>query len=205
MRRLPLVLIALLAGTLAASPGLDPLGGFASAVSSMKSYHTTVHVHETKGSESRNSVFDYTFEKPNSISMSIRSGPNAGSAVSWSGGDSVTARKSSGMASMFKKTVSLKDPLVTSLRGYTIVDLSFPAILKHAQATKGEMSVASAKLGEKSVESYTLTVADPATDDGMTREVLYLDPKSQLPLRIDGFAGSTLVRSYSFDDTTVKG
>ena len=49
-----------------------------------------------------------------------------------------------------------------------------------------------------------LDVANPQGDNGLTREVLYLSQTSNLPVRVDGFVGSTLVQTVSFENTTVN-
>lgn len=188
----------LLITTLGAAPPA-PLGAFASAVSTMNGYHTSIHLYEAKGSESENAQFDYTFAKPTTISMGVRMGPNAGSNVRYTSGTNVSAGRG-----MFWKNVALTDSLVTSLRGYTVVDLSFPGILQHAQNTPGTTDTSTVTLGSATVDAVTLNVATPASDDGMTREVLYLNQTTHLPVRIDGFTGATLVRSYSFNDTTTN-
>lgn len=193
-----LLVVFALAGTLGVAPAA-PLAAFSSAVASMNGYQTSIHLFETKGSQSENAQFDYTFAKPSTISMGVVMGPKAGSNVRYSSGSSVSAGRG-----MFRKNVSLKDSLVTSLRGYTVVDLSFPAILEHARTTPGTTDVSTVTLGTAPVDAVTLNVATPSSDDGMTREVLYLSQTTHLPVRIDGFTGTALVRSYSFNKTTTN-
>lgn len=201
--KLTVVVLALLVSTLGAA-GTESLASFAAAVSSLQGYTTSIHLFEKRGSETENAVYRYAYTKPSDVTMQIVSGPNAGASVAWNGGASVSAGKGSGFAGMFRKSVPLADPLVTSLRGYTVSDLSFPSILKHAQTTAGTLSATQAALGGVRTDILTLEVADPARDNDMTREVLYLDASTHLPRRIDGFVGTTLVRSYSFDSTATK-
>jgi hypothetical protein len=63
--------------------------------------------------------------------MHVLSGPNAGVAVVWGGGTTVIAHRGSGLAAMFKKTFALHDPQATTIRGSSIDQLSFGAILLH--------------------------------------------------------------------------
>lgn len=198
LRSLRFVILAFAVVALGAAP--SPLAPFANALDAVTGYHTTINTFEAKGSETRLSTFDFRFTKsPPSITMGIVKGPNAGATVRWSGGTSVSAGKG-----MFRKNVALTDSLVTSLRGYTIVDLTFGSILKHAESTPGTLEQRSMQLGSTTVDAITLDVKTPSEDDGMTREVLYLSPATHLPVRIDGFTGSTLVRSYSFESTTLN-
>ncbi len=115
---------------------------------------------------------------------------------------SVSASKSGMFGITLRKSVSLNDPLVTSMRGYTVSDLSLPGILAHAQQVAGALSSASTTVNGKPVIAVTLNVANPLQDNGMTREVLYLAQATQLPVRVDGFAGRQLVRSYRFAITS---
>jgi hypothetical protein len=174
-----------------------PLAAFAKTWESMNGYKTAIHCFSAKDGKTENSQFNYTFTKPSSISMSIVSGPRAGNTVTWSGGDSVTAGKG-----MFTKKFALTDSAVTSLRGGTVVDLSFGSILKHAESLKGEKSAAATKIDGEAANAVTTDVARPSTDDGLTREVLYLSGSTDLPVRVDGYVESQLASSCTFSNTT---
>lgn len=189
------VLCAVTVAAIAAAPA-NPLDGFEHAWSSINSYQTQVACFNVKGSQTQLSSYDYTFTKPSSISMNIVSGPSAGNSVTWSGGDSVVAGRG-----MFKRSFKLTDPTVTSLRGATVVDLSFGSILQHAQQTKGTMTASTAPLNGIQTNAVNIDVADPASDGGLTRESLYLSPTTNLPLRVDGYEGSQLVSSCTFTNT----
>jgi hypothetical protein len=49
-----------------------------------------------------------------------------------------------------------------------------------------------------------LNVAHPQGNNGLTPEVLYLSRTATLPVRVDGFIGSTLVQTVSFENTTTN-
>lgn len=174
-----------------------PLAAFAKTWDAMNGYKTAIHCFSAKDGKTENSQFNYTFTKPSSISMSIVSGPRAGNTVTWSGGDTVTAGKG-----MFTKKFALTDSAVTSLRGGTVVDLSFGSILKHAEKLKGEKSAAAIKIDGEDANVVTINVAQPSTDGGLTREILYLSGSTDLPLRVDGYVESQLVSSCTFSNTT---
>jgi hypothetical protein len=190
---------ALSAGARAASG--SALDQFATALSSLNGYNATIQLYEVKGGSTEHAVFAYTFSKPTSVTMKVEQGPNAGATVKWSGGPNVNASKSGPFGITMGKNVSLNDPLVTSLRGYTVSDLSLGGILAHAQQTGGTLSSGSTTLNGVAVNAVRLNVANPSQNNGMTREVLYLSESSHLPVRIDGFAGSELVRTYRFTIT----
>jgi outer membrane lipoprotein-sorting protein len=194
-------LLFAVAATAAAPAQTQPpaLTAAAAAYAKISGYSTTAHVYQVKDSQTQNSVYNYTFAKPTSVTMNIVSGPNSGATVTWTGGTSVRAGKG-----MFTKTVDLTDPLVLSLRGMTIVALSFGAILQHAAETAGALSASTTTLGGASVNLVNLDVANPQGDNGLTREVLYLSQSTNLPVRVDGFIGSTLVQTVSFENTALS-
>ncbi|MBV8148210.1 MAG: hypothetical protein JO092_03875 [Candidatus Eremiobacteraeota bacterium] len=144
-------LAAASAVSVASAKPLTPLTEFATTWGTMSGYRAEIHCFSVKGSQTENSSFNYTFKKPSSISMTIVSGPRAGNTVTWSGGDSVTAGKG-----MFTKRFSLTDPTVTSLRGSTVVDLSFGSILKHAEDIEGTKTVLTTALDGSSVHMVSV-------------------------------------------------
>jgi hypothetical protein len=185
MRATLAVLVLFAATSAAAVAQTQPpaLVAFAKAYAKIASYQTTAHVYQVQGSDSQNSVYDYTFTKPSTISMSVVSGANSGTTVSWSGGT---------------------DKLVTTLRGMTLVQLSFGAILAHAQETAGKITAGTSTLGGAIVNMINLDVANPHGDNDLTREVLYLSQSTNLPVRVDGFIGNDLVQTISFENTVTN-
>ncbi len=193
-------MLAFFALSFASAPAAtgNALDAFAKSWSALHGYNATIQLYEVKGGSNEHAVFTYSFIKPSTVAMHINQGPNSGANVKWAGGPTVYASKSGAFGITMGKTVSLTDPLVSSLRGYSVSDLSFAGILAHAQQTGGTLSSGATKLDGAMVTAVTLNVANPAQDNGMTREVLYLSPNTQLPLRVDGFAGNQLVRQYRF-------
>jgi hypothetical protein len=195
--------LALFALSFASAPAASggALDSFAKAWSGLRGYDATIQLFEAKGGNSEHAVFAYSFTKPTTVTMHINQGPNSGATVKWTGGSTVYASKSGAFGITMGKNVSLDDPLVSSLRGYSVSDLSFAGILLHAQQTAGSLSSGATTLNGSAVTAVTLNVANPAQDNGMTREVLYLSQNTQLPVRVDGFAGNQLVRMYRFTIT----
>jgi outer membrane lipoprotein-sorting protein len=180
------------------------LGAFANAWASINGYSARVAIFDQKGTQSQNLLFNYTFQKPSNVTVDIITGPNAGVNLAWDGGSSVVAHHGSGLAAMFKKTVSLHDPLVTTLQGSSIDQLSFGAILAHGQQAAGTLSETPGEtIDGVATNAVTLTVADPATDTGLTREVLELSTLTNLPMRVLGYEGSALVRKVDFSNVAI--
>jgi outer membrane lipoprotein-sorting protein len=169
------------------------------------SYSATVIVFERQGTEVQSSVLDYTFRKPSSATVHFTVGPNAGVTVVWNGGNTVVVHRGTGLIALFKKTFSLHDPRVTTIRHSSIDQLSFAAILAHAQSTPG---IVSQDVGPSILDIPTEAVAlvpNFSTDGtGMTREVVDIAVPTGLPLRILGYEGSTLVRQIDFSNIILR-
>jgi outer membrane lipoprotein-sorting protein len=169
------------------------------------SYSATVIVVEREGTEVRSSILDYTFHKPSSATVHFTAGPNAGVTVVWNGGNTVVAHRGTGFAALFKKTFSLHNPRVTTIRGSSIDQLSFAAILAHSQGTPGIVSqeVGPAIL-DIPTEAVTLVPTSSVADTGLTREVVDISMPTGLPLRILGYEGNTLVRQVDFSNIILR-
>jgi hypothetical protein len=180
------------------------LDTFAQAWAEVPAYSATVTLFERLDTQVQNSVVTFSFRKPSSATASIISGPNAGAVVTWDGGSTVVARRGTGFAGLFRRTLPVHDPQVTSLRGSSIDQLSFGAMLAHAESGEGTLSEApTVKLDGEVVDVITLTAYDKATDDGLTREVLELSAVTHLPVCVLGFDGPTLVRRIDFTNVSI--
>jgi hypothetical protein len=182
------------------------LDAFARAWAAMTAYNATVTVFEQKDTQVQNVVFNYAFRKPSNVIVHVASGTNAGVTLAWGGGTTVVAHRGSGFAALFKRTLSLHDPLATTIRGSSIDQLSFGAILAHAEAEAGTLSeVPGEVIGGVATDAVRLGSTAPAGNAGLTREVVELSTVTHLPVRVLGYAGETLVRRIEFSNVTLSG
>lgn len=176
------------------------LAAFDQAWKGVTAYSATITVFEQKGSQRQNMTFDYHFSKPSNLALRVVAGANKGATLAWGGGNTVVVRRGSGFLSLFRKTVALNDPLVETIRGSTINQLSFGAILAHS----GEPGALSESRGDVidgvPTESVTLVPTSPSTDANLTREVIEISSTTHFPLRILGYEGPTLVRKIDIAD-----
>ncbi len=114
----------------ASAAATHELDAFAAAWAPITAYTATVAVFEQQGTQVQHVVFDYSFRKPSSVTVHVLAGPNAGVTLAWDGGTNVVAQPWLGLAALFKRTLSLHDPLATTIRGSSIDQLSFAAILR---------------------------------------------------------------------------
>jgi len=181
------------------------LAAFAAAWGALTAYNATVTVFEQKDTQVQNVVFDYTFRKPASVTVHVVAGQNAGVTLAWDGGTTVVARRGSGLFALFKRTLSLHDPLATTIRGSSIDQLSFGAILAHAQAEAGTLSeVPGEVIDGVATDAVRLSSTAPAANAGLTREVVELSTITHLPVRVIGYAGDVLVRRIDFSKVTLS-
>lgn len=180
------------------------VSSFAQAWAGVTSYSATVAVFEQKGTLIQNLVFDYTFRKPAIVTVHIVSGPNAGATLSWDGGTTVVARRGRGLLALFKKTYSLHDAQVTTIRGSSIDQLSFGAILADAQQAGELTEAASDEIDGVAADAVTLIPAASPANVGLTREVVDLSTITHLPMRVFGFDGSMLVLRIDFSKVVLS-
>jgi outer membrane lipoprotein-sorting protein len=177
------------------------LEAFARAWNDVTAYSATVTVFSAKGADAQNIVFDYTFRKPSSFIVHVVAGPNAGVTLTWNGGPTVQASRGRGLFSLLKRTIPLHDPLVTTVRAESIDQLSYGAILAHAEQTPGMLAQSPGEsIAGTPTQALSLVPSDPAADAGLSREVIEISTATALPIRIEGYEGHTLVRKIDFSD-----
>jgi len=186
----------------APSDSADVLGPFTAAWNALSSYSTTITIYERKGAKDESHVLIYHFQKPAEVSVHVVSGSNAGTTVSWAGGTTVSAR-GAGLASMFRKTLSLHDPQVMSIRGESLDELSFGSILAHARQQDGKISQTTAMVDGVQTDVLSIVPAQPLADGGLTREVVDLSAVTHLPVCVLGYEGPVLVRKIDFSKVTL--
>ncbi len=189
--------------TAQAPPDAPPaLEAFAHAWTSVTGYTANVSVFAQRGAQVQNIVFTYTFRKPSSFTVHVVKGPNAGVTLVWNGGPTVQASRGGGLfASLFKRTIPLHDPLVTTIGGASLDQLSYGSILAHAEQTPGTLEQTPGDPVQGTpTQVVSLVPSDPAVDAGLTRESIVISTATQLPIRIEGYEGATLVRKIDFTD-----
>jgi hypothetical protein len=203
-QQIPIPPVTVPAPTLVIPPGpAAQLDAFARSWAAMAAYSATVTVYERKNEQVQNVVFNYDFRKPTAVTVRVVSGKDAGVTLAWNGAATVIARRGKGLIGLFKRTLSLHDPLATTIRGSSIDQLSFGAILAHAQGEAGKLSEAPGEVVDgAATDAVTLISRAPAANAGLTREVVELSPLTHLPMRVLGYAGDTLVRKVEFSNVT---
>ncbi len=178
------------------------LVAFARAWDTVTAYSATVSVFAAKGSDVQNLSFTYSFRKPSSFTVHVIDGPNAGVTLTWDGGPTVRASRGRGLfAALLKREIPLHDPLVTTIRGASMDQLSYGAILAHTEQTPGDLTQSPGEaIAGVPTQMLSLVPNEPASDAGLSREVIDISTLTQLPIRIEGYEGGRLVRKIDFTD-----
>jgi len=181
----------------AATPAIT---AFDEAFAKVNDYTVTVRAHEVKGDRVQDRTYHYWFKRPNLAKTLIVSGDGNGSGGVWNGGDSVSGHQG-GMLSFIHLKVGLHDPRATSLRGYTIPQGLLQNEVDKYKDTKGQLSQRNGpKIDGVATDEIDLVIADPASNDGITRAALYLNKETHFPVRQVRWAGDTIVADDFFTD-----
>lgn len=181
------------------------LRSYAARWAALRAYSTTVTLFERKGENVDRRVLDYRFEKPGHVVIRVISGPHAGSILTWDGGPALTAQLGSGLLGAFKRRLALHDATAVTVRGSSIDELGYGAILTRLETNLHDVTEdAPARIDGEPVWTLVLTPADPALNDGFTREVISLSQKTLVPVRITGFEAQTLVCRLDFHNTVIE-
>jgi hypothetical protein len=178
---------------------------FEHAWANVSAYSTTITTFERKGTQVQNWVLQYTFRKnPSNATVYFVKGKDKGATLVWSGGKTVVGHHG-GIIAAFKRTYLLHDPAATTIRGSSIDELSFAAMLAHSKSTPGRISQGSGPtiLGIRTT-AVTLIPISSLADAGLTREVVDISVLNSLPLRALGYAGNTLVRQVDFSNIKLQ-
>ncbi|MGA7355579.1 MAG: hypothetical protein WA431_15960 [Candidatus Cybelea sp.] len=202
--RASLSLFGALVGTscLAASAAdqAPAIAAFDQAYTGVTDYTCILRVHEAKGTQTQDRVYQYSFMNPHYVKTLILDGDGKGAGGVWVGGDQVSGHLG-GILSGFHLKVDLHDPRAVSLRGVTIPDGLLPRIIDDYGTIPGKLTQTDGgKLGGIDTDRLELNVAEPATNHGITDQILYLSKQTHWPIRQIMYSGSQIVLDESVDD-----
>lgn len=180
---------------LASQAGDAALAAFSTAWAGVHSYTVTITAHEVRGPNVQDRVYHASFTRPNNVRMDIVGGAGRGGAAIWSGGDKVYGHQG-GFLSFVRLHLNIHDPKAVSLRGTTIAQSSYGALLARFKQLKTSSLDASAANG---LTMLTASVADPAANAGVTREVLILGA-DHIPVEYDQYQGAAVVNHVRYSD-----
>lgn len=190
----------LCAGTASASA----LSDFADAWSKVDNYSCSIVVHETLGSQVQDRRYDFWFKKPTMAKIEIVSGPGKGSGSVWHGGDTVSGHQG-GLLRGIHMNVSLHDARAVSLRGDTMNTASFGYILSLFENGKANVTESAGEtIAGNATDMLVMRVTDSTSDNGITKDVVYLSKATHLPVRRVRYDGDQLVKQEDFVNVAIN-
>jgi outer membrane lipoprotein-sorting protein len=172
---------------------------FDAAWAKVTSYTCTLTSHEVQGNKTQDRVYQLWFRKPVDTRMNVISGDDKGAEAAYQGGDRVKGHHG-GFLSFLHLTLNIHNSQATSIRGTTIADANFEALVEHIRGLKTTNTDATVENGQTQV---TVAVADPSTDQNVTREAMTFGPDG-LPVEFDQWEGDTLVKHQTFTDVKLN-
>lgn len=157
--------------------------------SSIRTYEVTVTVHETKGPAVQDRVYRVRFQRPMHTRVDIIGGDGRGTAAIWDGGQTVRGHEG-GMLSFLHLNVGLSDRLATDLRGGTIAQANFGALIEHLRAIDPHHVHVTSRRGR----TILVVDFDPAEPNSDVTKGVYILGSDGLPDEFFEYADETLVR-----------
>ena len=179
----------------AAQSGAAALEKFSNAWSAVKTYKCTLTAHEVSGSRVQDRVYHLFFSKPSDTRMDIVGGDGRGGAAVWRGGDTVRGHQG-GLLAGIKLNLNLHARLATSLRGTTVAEANFGAILEHIKGLKTK-SLEAESTGDAT--QIVAIAAEPSTNQNVTKELVVLG-KDGLPTTYEQYEGDTQVKKVMYTE-----
>jgi outer membrane lipoprotein-sorting protein len=173
---------------------------FDKAFAGINDYTCVLHVHEAKGTMTQDRVYQYEFMKPHYVKTLILDGDGKGSGGVWIGGDQVSGHQGGFLSGIHMK-ISLHDPRAVSLRGVTIPEGLLPRIVDDYATIPGNLTqLDGGKIQGVPTDRIELKVADPASNNGISDQILYVSKETHWPVRQIMYAGSQIVLDENVTD-----
>jgi outer membrane lipoprotein-sorting protein len=203
LKRSLLLFAALVSATcVAASAAKESpaIAAFDRTFAEVNDYTCLLHSHEVSGTQVQDRVYQYSFMKPHYLKTLIVSGDGKGSGAIWIGGDQVSGHQG-GILSRVHVKIGLHDPRTLSLHGVTIPEGMLPGIIDNYRTIPGKLTQADGgQIRGVETERVDLKVADPASNHGISEQVVYLSKETHWPVRQVMYSGSQIVLDQSVSE-----
>jgi outer membrane lipoprotein-sorting protein len=185
---------------LRAANSAPAIAAFDQTFAGINDYTVDLHVHEAKGTQTQDRVYQYAFMKPHYVKTLILDGDGKGSGGVWNGGDQVSGHQG-GILSGFHLKVDLHDPRAVSLRGVTIPQGMLQRIVDDYATIPGKLTQAGGgKVNGVDTDRLDLKVTDPASNNGISEQILYLSRATHWPIRQIMYDGTQIVLDENVTD-----
>lgn len=176
------------------------IAAFDQAFAATNDYTCVLHVHEAKGTQTQDRVYQYQFMKPHYAKTLILEGDGKGSGGVWTGTDQVSGHQGGFLSGIHMK-VDLHDHRAVSLRGVTIPEGLLQRIVENYATIPGKLTqTEGGKVAGVLTDRLELKVSDPSANGGITDQILYLSKETHWPVRQVMYDGSQVVVDESVND-----
>ncbi|MGA8575524.1 MAG: hypothetical protein WB609_07550 [Candidatus Cybelea sp.] len=179
---------------------LPAIAAFDRAFAVANDYTCILHVHEVKGTQIQDRVYQYSFMKPYYVKTLIVDGAGKGSGAVWVGGDQISGHLG-GIFSGIHMKIDVRDPRAVSLRGVTIPEAVLPGVIDDYATIPGKLvQTDGGEIEGMQTDRLDLKMADPAANHDISEQILYLSKETHWPMRQIMYAGSQIVLDEFVDD-----
>jgi outer membrane lipoprotein-sorting protein len=187
-------------GALRAANSAPAITAFDQAFATTNDYIATLRVHEAKGNQTQDRVYQYWFMKPHYAKTLILDGDGKGSGGVWVGTNQISGHQG-GILSGIHLKVDVHDPRAVSLRGVTIPEGLLQQIVENYATIPGKLvQQDGGKIDGVPTDRLDLKVTDPSTNDGVTEMIIYLSKATHWPVRQIEYQGSQIVLDETISD-----
>jgi len=149
-------------------------------------------------------IINYYFKKPKLIRMDILDGNRAfdpGSVGVYTGGDKVSGHRG-GIMKDITLNISKNSTLATSVRGETIDQSDMLTVIERFQFHIRNSEIS---LREKASHvEFSFIPYDPSANEGITRDVIWIDLETMLIIRNERYEGKDLVQQVIWSDYIIN-
>lgn len=195
-----------------AASGPVELGMLDATWAKVNDYQANIVAEEFDADQPQARRFHFSYMRPDHVKAEIMDGPLRGMVAIWNGGDKVIVFHH-GMLAGVRVPFPLHDRMVTSPRGNTVASANFGEALACFDAHAEFVRVQDGPEidGIQTVElvlNGDPAIACPGYSDkdilDVTKDVLVVDPHTNLPLRRLRYAGDTLLEQWDIRDLRVN-
>ena len=171
---------------------------------SVVDYQCRLTVLSYLGNKREERIINFYFKKPKLIRMDILKGTRPGDSGSigvYKGGDKVAGRRG-GLLSGIVIKVSKDNPLVTTIRGVGLHESDLETVFDQLAFYKAKGRIEFRDAGSSYV--FTCTTRNPAENEGISKDLVWIDSKNFLITRNERYEGDRLVQAASWGEYIVN-
>ncbi len=170
----------------------------------IEDYQCRMHEFSVGRGRREERIINYYFKKPQMIRMDILDGNRAfdsGSVGIYTGGNRVTGHRG-GIMKDFILSVKKDSTIATSVRGETIDQSGMLTVIERFEylLANGDVSVTE----KTSHIEFEFLPFDPSLNDGVSREVVWIDRDMQLIIRNERYENDALVQQVMWKDYIIN-